>query len=122
VSEHCILIVDDEKSIRSLVQRWFSTRGFSVDVAENGEEAVALCASNDYDLITMDLDMPGMGGLAAIEEIHKTKASIPIIVLTGYARDIHRSKDRGAIKVCVKPIRLTELEEEVRSVLAGMVT
>ncbi len=112
-----ILIVDDEASIRLALQRWFNVRGFVADEAASGEEAVVQCAENEYDVITMDLDMPGLGGEEAIAQIKKLHAKVPIVVLTGYPRNAAAALSNGAAKILTKPIRLKDLESEVREVM-----
>ena len=113
-----MLVVDDEPTIRVALERWFTLRGFQVDVASDGEEAVAACLARPYDIVTMDLDMPRMGGLEAMALIHKQQPELPIIVLTGYMRNTGTALGRGAAKVCVKPVRLAKLEMEVREILS----
>jgi CheY-like chemotaxis protein len=112
-----ILIVDDEANIRGALFRWFEIRGFDVAAAADGLEAVSLCAENCYDVITMDLEMPRMGGIEALTAIRKTHPNVPILVVTGYARDAQRALNAGAVKVLTKPLRLSDLEDEVRGVL-----
>ena len=113
-----ILIVDDESGIRAALSRWFKIRGFEVEEAENGLEAIEKCLENDYDVVTMDLEMPGMGGLEAIVVIKESYPALPIVVLTGYVRDSEAALNNGAAKVLTKPLRLKELEEEVRELLS----
>jgi len=112
-----ILIVDDEANIRSALLRWFQICGFDVFSASDGAEAVALCESNRFDVITMDLEMPRMGGIQALTEIRKKHPDVPVLIVTGFARDTHLALKAGASKVLTKPLRLRDLEEEVRSVL-----
>ena len=113
-----ILIVDDEASIRTALQRWFTLRGFEVHQAADGQEAVALCGKCSFDAITMDLEMPNMGGIEATVEIKKLLPEVPVIVLTGYSKNADVAVTNGAAKVLSKPLRLKELETEVRNVIA----
>lgn len=112
-----ILIVDDEANIRSALLRWFQICGFDVFSASDGVEAVALCQSNRFDVITMDLEMPRMGGIQALTEIRKKHPDVPVLIVTGFSRDTQQALKAGASKVLTKPLRLRDLEEEVRSVL-----
>jgi len=112
-----ILIVDDEAGIRNALERWFRLRGFDVDEAAGGAEAVEKCRETLYSAITMDLDMPGMGGLEAIEALRKYQPKVPIIVLTGYVRDGQDAADCGAAKILSKPIRLQDLENHIRELI-----
>jgi len=112
-----ILIVDDEEGIRSAIERWFRLRGFDVDEAAGGEEAVEKCRETPYNAITMDLDMPGMGGLEAIEALRKFQPKVPIIVLTGYMRDGQDTADCDVARILSKPIRLQDLENHIRELI-----
>lgn len=112
-----ILIVDDEANIRGALLRWFQIRGFEVFSAADGLEAVELCEVNRFDVITLDLEMPRMGGIEALPRIRESHPDIPILVVTGFARDAQRALNAGAAKVLTKPLRLSDLENEVRSAL-----
>lgn len=112
-----ILIVDDEANIRAALVRWFQIRGFEVHTAEDGVEAVSMCASRRYDVITMDLEMPRMGGVEAVRAIRKSDPDVPILIVTGLPRDAEQALSGGATKILMKPLRLSDLEEEVRSVM-----
>jgi two-component system chemotaxis response regulator CheB len=101
-----VLVVDDSALARSMLRSALEGDGdFAVVAeAENGRQAVELCASLRPDLITMDLEMPVMGGLAAIEEIMCTKAR-PILVVSGVAdaEKAFAAVAKGAIEVVEKP-------------------
>ena len=80
-----ILVVDDEPDIRNILHILLSSRGYAVDEAENGLRAVACVrAQPDYDLIIMDIMMPGMDGVAACTEIRQHSVA-PILFLTARA-------------------------------------
>lgn len=112
-----ILIVDDEANIRDALMRWFEMCGFDVTAAADGVEAVSLCAASQFDVITLDLEMPRMGGLEALAGIRRTHPKTPVLVVTGFSRDTHRAVQAGALKVLTKPLRLRDLEAEVRFAL-----
>jgi PAS domain S-box-containing protein len=80
-----ILVVDDEKGIREGCRRILMSEGFSVDVAENGEEGLKLAKAKPFDLILVDLMMPVMGGLEMMEQVRQHDAEIIMIVITGFA-------------------------------------
>ena len=117
MSKPKILIVDDEASIRIALDRWFTLRGFEVQQAMDGQEAVDCCEKSNYDVITMDLEMPRRGGVEAIALIKKLRPEVPVVVLTGYAKNADTAIANGAAKVLSKPFRLKELEKEVRNIL-----
>jgi len=112
-----ILIVDDEENVRKALMRWFEAGGYDVSAAKDGADAVEMCASNDYDVITMDLEMPRMNGREAIAAIREKRPNVPILILTGYLGDPEGMHNYGAAKVLFKPISLRELEAEVRKVV-----
>jgi len=113
-----ILIVDDEAYIRDALRLWMIECGFEVDTAADGQAAVEKCLQTDYDIIAMDLEMPRMNGLDAIVAIRQSRPDIPILVLTGLPRDYEEVLALGATKVLSKPVRLRDLETEVRQALA----
>lgn len=112
-----LLIVDDEAPIRSVLSQWFEICGFEVDTAEDGVVALTFCEKRTYNAITMDMEMPRMGGIEAIQAIRQVQATVPILVLTGLPRDADLALAAGASKILMKPFRLKELEEEVRALL-----
>ncbi len=112
-----ILIVDDEENVRTALVRWFNIRGFHVSQAGDGVEALEQLDAGQFDVITMDLEMPRMGGLEALLEIRNRGVEVPILVVTGYPRDAEVALQRGALKVLHKPLHLHELEREVREAL-----
>ncbi len=83
--ESNILVVDDERGIREGCRRILISEGYTVDVAENGEEGLKLVKSRPFDLILVDLMMPVMGGLEMMEEVRKFDPEIIMIVITGFA-------------------------------------
>lgn len=109
-----MLVVDDDAHLRVALSRWFTMRGFQVDTAENGEEALLRCASRRYDVITMDLVMPGIDGAETASRIRVHHPDVPIIMLSGYAGDAERLHETGFLEVLQKPIRMHELEQKVR--------
>jgi CheY-like chemotaxis protein len=76
--------------------------------------AVELCGQHDYDVITMDLEMPRMNGKDAFIQIRERNPDIPVIFLTGYYDRLQDPLFEHAFRVLLKPISLHELEQEVR--------
>ncbi|MCC6491082.1 MAG: response regulator [Candidatus Hydrogenedentes bacterium] len=112
-----LLVVDDEEHIRFALHRWFEACGFDVDLAEDGDVAVGKCEKTAYDVITMDLVMPRMDGVAAISAIRDLQPQVPILVFTGYHDRVEEALETGATRTLAKPLTLHELEKEVRSLL-----
>lgn len=76
-----ILIVEDEERIRRLLKLYLSREGYTLEEVENGEEALQMALENDYDLILLDLMLPGMNGEEVCEKLRERKAT-PVIMLT----------------------------------------
>ena len=112
-----LLVVDDDPRIRSALCRWLEHAGFEVDVAEGGQEGVQMCAERSYDLVTMDLEMPGMNGIDAISHVLTVQPGVPVLVLSAYHPRAFEALDAGATKLLHKPIRLAQLEREIRATL-----
>ena len=112
-----ILIVDDEASVRSAMDQWLRMRGFETDTANDGAEAVEKCRFNRYEIVTMDLEMPRMSGVEAIQLIKRDHPELPIIVLTGFANDVEKLHRVTVEAVLVKPIRMHELESAIRVII-----
>lgn len=117
VARHRILIVDDEENVRRTLRSWFERTDFDVDIAADGQAAVELCRANEYDVITMDIEMPRMNGIEAISHIRTLHPEVPIVILTGFSSDMHGTRNAGAQKVLNKPVSLRDLEKEVRELL-----
>lgn len=113
-----ILIVDDDTNVRAAFHRWFSCRGFDADEAEDGVDAVEKCSHGEYDVITLDLEMPRMTGVQALPLIRKSQPDVPIVVLTGYANESTCDALHDVARILVKPMSLRELEDVVRGLIA----
>ena len=113
-----ILIVDDEENLRKAVAKYAKVQGYSVEEASNGEEAVQLCRSKRFDLILLDLMMPGMDGIAACRAIRKF-SDTPIIMLTAKNEEYDRiiGFESGADDYVAKPFSPKELMLRINAVL-----
>ncbi len=113
-----ILVVDDEPQIRRVLRSALSTRGYVITEAKTGEEALELMRKERPDLILLDVNMPGMGGIEACREIRRT-SDAPVIMLT--VRNAERDKvgalDAGADDYVVKPFGIEELLARIRAAL-----
>lgn len=113
-----ILVVDDEPQIRRIMRTTLTGAGYEVDDARTGEEGLEKVRTFRPDLVLLDINMPGMGGLAACREISRT-TNIAIIMLT--VRDTEKDKvaalDAGADDFVVKPFSTPELLARIRAAL-----
>src|SRR5271170_1706079 len=114
-----ILIVEDERKVAELVSRGLKAEHYAVDVAENGETGWAMAHTYDYDLVILDLGLPGMDGTELLRRIRGRNAQIPILILT--ARDATSSKvdgfEAGADDYMTKPFAFAELVVRVKALL-----
>ncbi len=78
-----ILVVDDEQAIRILFDRLLSRNGYEVILAENGQEALELLERKHPSAVVVDLNMPGMDGIAVLKDIRLVDRKVPVIVLMG---------------------------------------
>lgn len=102
-----ILICDDEEIMRDVLETILSTAGYKVDLAKTGEEAIEAYSHHAFDAVLMDVSMPGMGGLTALEEILKIDPHAVIMMVTAYATfDTAISAwEKGAQGVIRKPFQ-----------------
>jgi len=80
-----ILVIDDEEIMRDVLETLFSAEGYRVDLAKTGEEGLELYGRRSYDVVLLDVSMPGIGGLRALEEFLKADPEAVIIMITAYA-------------------------------------
>jgi DNA-binding response OmpR family regulator len=113
-----ILVVDDEKNMRLLISEELKDEGYSVDEAKDGEEAVVKFQKNDYDLVTLDVEMPGMSGLEVAGKLREMKKNIKIILLTAYSHYKSDMSSWAADAYVVKSADLTEMKETVNKLLS----
>src|SRR5690606_1569647 len=113
-----ILVVDDEARIRRLVRMYLEREGYEIEEAEDGDTALAKALETDYDLILLDLMLPGMDGIDVCQELRKKKAT-PVIMLTARGEETNRIQgfEVGADDYVVKPFSPRELVHRVKALL-----
>jgi two-component system, OmpR family, response regulator MprA len=113
-----VLVVDDDPGVLSGLRRAFALEGYDVDVAEDGESALAAAARHPPDLVVLDVMLPGLDGLTVCQRL-RVGRSMPILMLT--AKDTVPDRvaglDRGADDYLVKPFALEELLARARALL-----
>jgi two-component system, OmpR family, KDP operon response regulator KdpE len=118
MSTATILVVDDEPQIRRVMRTSLSTNGYAVIEARSGEEALEILRKERPDLVLLDLNMPGIGGLQTCREI-RDQSDVAIIMLT--VRNTENDKvlalDAGADDYVAKPFRMDELFARIRAAL-----
>ncbi len=111
-----ILVCDDEEIMRDVLETILSSAGYKVELAKTGEEATELYSQHSFDLVLMDVSMPGIGGLTALEELIKLDADAVVLMVTAYATfDTAISAwEKGAEGVIRKPFQ----NEQILSLVA----
>jgi two-component system KDP operon response regulator KdpE len=112
-----VLIVDDERSIRLSLRTILSGLGFMIVEAARGEEALALVRTAQFDVVLLDINMPGMGGVEVCRLMRKNSARLPIIMLTIQGSEDRKVEalDAGADDYITKPFQLRELIARLRA-------
>ncbi|MBF0592130.1 MAG: response regulator, partial [Nitrospirae bacterium] len=108
MSEHSVLIVDDEQGIRETLSEIFEDEGFSVSTAASGEEGIDFVSKNTPDVIFLDLWLPGIDGIDTLEEIKRINQYIPVIIISGHGKieQAVKSTKMGAYDFLEKPLSL----------------
>jgi DNA-binding response OmpR family regulator len=119
-----ILVIDDEEAIRKSFLLAFEDTEYQMDVAESGERGIQMKKDNKYDLIYLDLKMPGRNGVETLREIRKTDKKIPIYIVTAFYEEFFdqlKSAEEGGINFDVlrKPVDADEILLVTKSVLEG---
>lgn len=114
-----ILIVDDDPRLRDLLRRYLGENGFNVLVSENGEAMKRLWVREHFDVLILDLMMPGEGGLAILKRLRAEKDMTPVIMLTARGEDVDRilGLELGADDYLGKPFNPRELLARIHAVL-----
>ncbi|MEN6351751.1 MAG: response regulator transcription factor [Syntrophomonas sp.] len=114
-----ILIVEDELNIAELERDYLEIDGFTVEIETNGNKALSRCRENNYDLIVLDLMLPGLDGFEICRKIRKT-STVPIIIISAKTEDMDkiRGLGLGADDYMVKPFSPLEMVARVKAHIA----
>ena len=112
-----VLVVDDEEIMRDVLETLLSAEGYRVDLAKTGEEGLEAYTRRPYEVVLLDVSMPGMGGLRALEEFLKIDAEAAIVMITAYATydTAIAAWDKGAFGCIRKPFQ----NEQIKSTVAA---
>jgi len=108
-----ILVVDDEPSIRQLIERRLSQKGYEVITAADGKEALAVVERQKPHLMILDIKMPNVDGMEVLQALRKKHKDLPIIILTAYDDLADQTQMLGACDYITKPFDLDYLEARV---------
>jgi len=119
VSAVRILVVEDEKKLAGFIRRGLEEHGFSVVVTHNGDEAHALARSEPFDLIVLDIMLPGRDGLSILKSLRDLKDTVPVVLVTARSETAERVQglNLGADDYIAKPFFMDELLARVHAVL-----
>ena len=111
-----VLLVDDEKDFADTLAKRLEVREFAVDTVSSGDEAIGMIRDHDYDVVLLDVLMPGKSGIDTLKEIKKMHPLIHIIMLSGHARvdTAIEGMELGAYDYLIKPAETEELIEKIR--------
>ena len=114
-----VLVVEDDPGIGELVSDELTREGYALDWAQDGNEALSLAESFPYDLIVLDIMLPGQDGFSIAKTLRNKKQSVPILMLTARdgIDDRVRGLELGADDYLVKPFHIRELRARVRALL-----
>src|SRR5260221_12629136 len=107
-----VLIVEDDKALADGLMRTLRQSGYAVDHAESGELALRACAEEHYDLVVLDVSLPGIDGFEVLRQLRRDNHSGSILILTAHDAEADRVRglDLGADDYVTKPFSLPELE------------
>lgn len=112
-----ILVIEDEQDLAQSIIEGLQMDGYEVDSCGDGIQALDLCLSESYNLILLDLNLPGMDGLEILHEFRKVNQSTPVLILSARIQisDKIQGLDEGANDYLTKPFHFEELEARIRS-------
>lgn len=108
-----ILVVDDEENARMALSKILTREGYDVSSAENGSEALNYLRDKDVELIITDMNMPVMNGITFLRELHNTRPSSNVIMITAYGEveSYLDAMNLGAFEYINKPVKVDELNK-----------
>lgn len=114
-----VLIVEDDKSLADGLLRTLRQSGYAVDHAPDGELALRACSEEHYDLIVLDVSLPGIDGFEVLKTLRRRQSTGSILLLTAHDLESDRVKglDLGADDYVTKPFSLPELEARIRALI-----
>ena len=112
-----VLVVEDEPKLADLVKRWLREAGVLADTTRRGEDALWMAASTDYDVIMLDLALPGIDGLETCRRLREVGLEVPVLILTGRDTVDYRiaGLEIGADDYLTKPFDFGELGARLRA-------
>jgi DNA-binding NtrC family response regulator len=105
-----ILVIDDDPAIRDSVRMTLEYEGYEIVGAASGRDGLALVARETPDLVLLDIDMSGMGGLDVLKGLHTTHESLPVVMMSGHGAPevVVEAMRTGAVDFLEKPFESTD--------------
>jgi len=112
-----ILVIDDDNWIRDVLRDFLSGKGFEVEVVNNGSTALDTFKRKGFDIVLVDLKMPGISGIEVLKSLKQLDNDVIVIIMTGYAslETAMQAIKEGAYDYLTKPFQLEELEVAVQN-------
>ena len=119
-----VLIVDDEDQFVDAVVERLRLRGFEAEGVTSGHEAMELLHQSSYDVVLLDVKMPGLGGLEVIREVKEKWPGLQVVLLTGHgsSQDVEEGMQLGAFEYVMKPVNIDDLTRILRAALESRTT
>ena len=116
MADYRVLLVDDEEEFVSALSERLMLRGIEGDSALNGEEALAIMVEKEFEVVILDVMMPGLGGLEDLKQIKSTHPNTQVILLTGHGstREGIEGMRLGAFDYLIKPVDIEEMLEKMK--------
>lgn len=110
-----ILLIDDEEEFASALAERLELRGYIAKIAKDGESGISLLTHDSFDIVVLDLMMPGLNGLDTLKQIKEINKHLPVILLTGHGstKDGKEGINIGAFDFLIKPLDIKELINKI---------
>ncbi len=115
-----LLVVEDDLEMRDLLKKVLEKEGYQVSTAEDGAVALSMLGGGAYDLVVTDMLMPVKDGLDLLQDVHRSRPTLPVIVVTAFGdwASYARALEMGAAAFIKKPLRMSELVATVQTTLS----
>ena len=116
MADYRVLLVDDEEEFVSALSERLELRGIEVDSALNGEDALAIMVEKTFEVVILDVMMPGLGGLEVLKQIKSAYPNTQVILLTGHGatKEGIEGMRLGAFDYLIKPVDIEEMLEKMK--------
>lgn len=120
-AEITVLVVDDEMNLTLAMRRLLSAEGYRAETANSGEEALIKAQESHYDVVFLDVNMPGMNGLETFVKLGELAPKSAVVMITGYGRTlkavVEEARSLGVRAVIDKPFKINQITEAIREII-----